>query len=109
VHQISPAEQASQLRAALRLAASQPRVTAWFNFLLWDEPRLEGWQSGLYWADGSAKPSAAAFRAAVENVHPAGGGRSTAVVAAAVALAALTAIAIVLAGRRLGRRRRISR
>ena len=109
VQTISPAEQASQLRAALRLAGAQPRVTAWFNFLLWDEPRLEGWQSGLYWADGSAKPSAAAFRAAVDDVHPEGGGGSKFVILVAVALAALAAIAILLAGRRPGRRRRISR
>ena len=30
--------------------------TAWFNFLLWDEPRLEGWQSGLYFAEGTPSP-----------------------------------------------------
>jgi len=101
VQAISPVEQAAQLRAALRLAASQPRVTAWFNFLLWDEPHLEGWQSGLYWADGSPKPSANAFEAAVAAVHPSGGGHRTAwIVGGAVA-----GIAILLAGRRLGRRR----
>ncbi len=108
VQAIPPAEQAAQLRTSIRLAASQPGVTAWFNFLLWDEPRLEGWQSGLYWADGTAKPSAAAFHGAVGDAHPASGSRSKAIVVAA-ALAALAAIAILLTGRRLGRRRRISR
>ena len=101
VQAISPAAQVAQLRAALHLAASQPRVTAWFNFLLWDEPRLDGWQSGLYWADGSPKPSANAFEDAVAAAHSSGGGHRTAwIVAAAVA-----GIAILLAGRRLGRRR----
>jgi hypothetical protein len=109
VQAIPPGEQEAQLHAALRLAAAQPRVTAWFNFLLLDEPRLEGWQSGLYWADGAAKPSAAAFRTTVEDVHPGGGGRSGSVIVIASTLAALVVIAILLAGRRLGRRRRISR
>jgi hypothetical protein len=49
---VGPAEHAEQLAAALRLAYCQPRVAAYFNFLLVDEPLLEGWQSGLLWADG---------------------------------------------------------
>ena len=105
VQAILPAEQAAGLRAALQLAASQPRVTAWFNFLLWDESRLEGWQSGIYWADGSPKPSTNAFEAAVAAVHRSNQSHRTAwIVAAAVA-----GIAILLAARRLGRRRSISR
>jgi hypothetical protein len=61
--------QAEQLAAALRLAACQPHVGAYFNFLLWDEARLEGWQSGLYWTDRTPKPSVPAFRAAVRASH----------------------------------------
>ena len=64
--------QAGQLTAALRLAASQPHVGAYFNFLLWDEARLEGWQSGLYWTDRTPKPSAPAFEDAVCGVHAGG-------------------------------------
>ncbi|MFN2471837.1 MAG: hypothetical protein ABR583_12805 [Gaiellaceae bacterium] len=66
----SPApDQASQLVGALRLAACQPHVEAFFNFLLWDEARLEGWQSGLYWADRTPKASTAAFRETVADVE----------------------------------------
>jgi hypothetical protein len=66
----SPApDQASQLAAAVRLASCQPHVQAFFNFLLWDEARLEGWQSGLYWVDRTPKGSVPAFRAAVEEAR----------------------------------------
>jgi hypothetical protein len=55
----APAEptQASQLAAAVRLAYCQPYVGAFFNFLLWDEPDLARWQSGVLAPDGSRKPS----------------------------------------------------
>lgn len=60
----SPApDQRTQVTDAVRLAACQPHVAGILNFLLADEPRLEGWQSGALWADGAGKPSAAAFRA----------------------------------------------
>ena len=52
----------TQALDAVRLAACQPYVGAYFNFLLADEPRLAGWQSGALWADGTEKASAAAFR-----------------------------------------------
>lgn len=62
----SPApDQATQTLDAIRLAACQPHVTAYFNFLLADEPRLEGWQSGAYWSDLTAKESWPAFRQAI--------------------------------------------
>jgi hypothetical protein len=54
----------------VRLAACQPRVAAFFNFLLVDEDRLGGWQSGLLWADWKRKP-AFAYRTAIEQ--PRGG------------------------------------
>ncbi len=60
-------DQASQLVAAIRLAYCQPHVEAFFNFLLWDEARLEGWQSGLYWTDRTRKGSFAAFRDVVQD------------------------------------------
>jgi hypothetical protein len=62
-------DQASQLVAAIRVAYCQPYVEGFFNFLLWDEHRLEGWQSGLYWADRTPKDSAAGFRAAIEDAR----------------------------------------
>jgi hypothetical protein len=66
---ITPAEQAEQLAGALVLAYCQPRVTAFFNFLLVDEPSLEGWQSGLLWADWKRKPAFAAYRDAIGDLR----------------------------------------
>lgn len=54
--------QGSQLRAAVRLAYCQPYVSAFFNFLLWDEPDLARWQSGVLAPDGTRKPSYDALR-----------------------------------------------
>ena len=69
VRTVSPEGQAAQLAAALRLASCQPRVAAFFNFLLVDEQRLGGWQSGLLWADWQRKPAFAAYRTAIEEVR----------------------------------------
>jgi len=69
---LTPAAQAKQLAAALRLAYCQPRVAAFFNFLLVDEPTLPGWQSGLLWVDWRRKPAFAAYREAIDEVHRGG-------------------------------------
>jgi fibronectin type 3 domain-containing protein len=62
----SPApDQWTQALDAIRLAACQPYVSAYFNFLLADEPRLAGWQSGPFWADLTPKASEPAFRQAI--------------------------------------------
>jgi hypothetical protein len=61
-------DQVSQLRDALELAYCQPAVGAWFNFQLEDDQSLSGWQSGLLYADGTPKPSYAAFKAEVAHV-----------------------------------------
>ena len=66
---VTPAGQAAQLAAALRLAYCQPRVGAFFNFMLADEPSLEGWQSGLLWADYRRKPAFDAYRAVIDEVR----------------------------------------
>lgn len=56
-------DQEGQLRDALTLAyCGQPLVGAFFNFLLADEQRLSGWQSGLLWANWRPKPSYAPLR-----------------------------------------------
>jgi hypothetical protein len=65
----SAPSQADQLRDALELAYCQPHVGAFFNFLLIDESRLGGWQSGLLWSNGVPKPSYAPFKQAVADVH----------------------------------------
>ncbi|HYM64204.1 MAG TPA: hypothetical protein VES61_05950 [Gaiellaceae bacterium] len=57
VETISPQEQAAQFEQAVELAYCQPFVRGYFNFLLWDEARLEGWQSGPFWADQTPKDS----------------------------------------------------
>ena len=66
---LDPAEQAVQIAAALRLAHCQPRVAAYFNFLLVDEKLLGGWQSGLLWADWRRKPAFEAYRLAIAEVR----------------------------------------
>jgi chitodextrinase len=58
-------DQATQVLDAIRLASCQPGVKAYFNFLLADEPRLSGWQSGAYWTDLTPKDSFGAFQAAI--------------------------------------------
>jgi hypothetical protein len=65
-------DQATQLTDAIQLAYCQPAVGAFFNFELADETRLNGWQSGLLWADMTPKPSYGAFRAAVRSVASGG-------------------------------------
>jgi hypothetical protein len=64
---IDPALQAQRLGAAIRLAACQTHVRAFFNFELVDETRLVGWQSGLVWRGVHRKPAAAAFAAAARQ------------------------------------------
>jgi hypothetical protein len=58
---VSPARQALDVSEAIRMAACQPLVHAFFNFELVDERRLSGWQSGLIRRGGIEKPAAAAF------------------------------------------------
>jgi hypothetical protein len=57
-----------QLIDAVRLAYCQRHVASFFNFLLTDDQRLDGWQSGLLWPDGSKKPAYYAFRYVVREV-----------------------------------------
>lgn len=59
---VSPARQAQyESEAALRAYLS-PRVDVLIHFLYQDEPDLGGWQSGLVYANGRAKPSLRAFQ-----------------------------------------------
>ena len=63
--------QAAQLEGGVELAHCQPYVGGFFNFLLWDEPDLARWQSGVLWVDGSKK---AAFDALQRTVAEVSGG-----------------------------------
>jgi chitodextrinase len=62
-------DQSTQFRDSIRLAACQPYVGAYFNFLLVDEARLVGWQSGAFWADRTPKDSFPAFRQAISEAN----------------------------------------
>jgi hypothetical protein len=55
--------QAQYLTEAFALARRHPRIDLMLWFLLRDEDRVEGWQSGLISAEGERKPSFEAFRA----------------------------------------------
>jgi hypothetical protein len=52
-------DQATQIVDGIRLAYCQPYVRAYFifNLELWDDPDLALWQSALFWADRTPKPS----------------------------------------------------
>jgi hypothetical protein len=62
-------DQATQLKAAIRLAFCQPAVSGFLNFELLDEDRLAGWQSGLLWRDRTRKPSYDVFKELVAEVR----------------------------------------
>lgn len=67
---ITPARQAHDVAKAIRVAACQNDVRAFFNFELVDETRAIGWQSGLLWPNGAPKPAAAAFARAPRTCRP---------------------------------------
>ena len=55
----------AQIVDAIRLAACQPYVQAFFNYLVRDEEPLNRWQSGFLWADGTMKTSSFYARDAI--------------------------------------------
>jgi hypothetical protein len=55
-------DQPLQLEDAIRIAYCQPAVGAYFNFHLYDERDLAGWQSGVFWPDGQPKAAYQALR-----------------------------------------------
>jgi hypothetical protein len=61
--------QAAYYKRALQLAYCQPTVRGLFLFHTFDEPDLGGWQSGLYFADRTPKPSLPAFKRAVADLR----------------------------------------
>jgi hypothetical protein len=58
---VSWAKQAQYLTKAYSVARRNPRITLMLWFLLRDESRLAGWQSGLLTASGKKKPAFNAF------------------------------------------------
>lgn len=61
---VTYAKQAQYLTQAIAIARRHPRIDLFLWFLLSDEARPEGWQSGLTTVDGVKKPAYAAFRRA---------------------------------------------
>ena len=61
------AEQAAQLQGAIALAYCQPNVGAFFNFQLLDDHSLNGWQSGVLWADRTTKGSFGSLAACLKS------------------------------------------
>ncbi len=66
---VAAATQEAYYREALALAYCQPTVRGLFVFHTFDEPRLDGWQSGLYYANRTPKPSLKGFRRAVADLR----------------------------------------
>lgn len=59
---VSWVKQAQYLTKAYAIARKNPRITMMLWFLLRDEGRLGGWQSGFFTAAGKKKPAYNAFR-----------------------------------------------
>jgi hypothetical protein len=59
---VSWAQQARYLAQAYAIARAHPRIDMLLWFLLKDEDRIYGWQSGLLTVNGKRKPSFEAFR-----------------------------------------------
>jgi hypothetical protein len=64
---VPPATQAQYYTQAIQLAFCQPNVQGLFLFHSVDETALSGWQSGLYYADDTPKPSLKAVAAAMDQ------------------------------------------
>ena len=62
-------DQATRLGEAIDLAYCQPAVGAFFNFQLFDDRDLGGWQSGVLWPDGTPKPAYGTLRTEIERVQ----------------------------------------
>ena len=60
---VPPKTQAKYLAQAWAIAKKNPRIDTFFWFLLRDENRLQGWQSGLLNKSSVRKPSFSTFRA----------------------------------------------
>jgi hypothetical protein len=63
-HPVSEALQGARYREAITMASCQPNVKLMLIFHVSDEPGLAQWQSGMYYADDTPKPSLDAVRAA---------------------------------------------
>jgi hypothetical protein len=69
IHPVDEATQAQYYAQAMQLAFCQPNVKAFLLFSLVDETAHAGWQSGVYYADGTPKSSLSAVRNAADAVR----------------------------------------
>jgi hypothetical protein len=69
VHPVPEATQAEYYNEALQLAFCQQNVIGLLLFHFVDEPALAGWQSGLYYADGTPKSSLTLVRNAFDSTR----------------------------------------
>ncbi len=69
VHPVDETTQAAYYQQALDLAFCQPTVKAFLVFSLTDENAHAGWQSGVYYADGTPKASLPGVRDAANAVR----------------------------------------
>ena len=67
VRPVDNATQAKFYREALAMAFCQPNVTTFLFFHTVDESNLDRWQSGMYYADGTPKPSLTAVEGAARD------------------------------------------
>jgi hypothetical protein len=66
---VPAATQGQHYDEALTMAACQPNVMAMFLFHVTDETDLGRWQSGVYYPDGTPKPSRADVKATIDKIR----------------------------------------
>jgi hypothetical protein len=69
VRPVDNATQAAFYREALAMAFCQPNVKTFLFFHAVDESNLDRWQSGMYYADGTPKPSLATVAQATRDAR----------------------------------------
>jgi hypothetical protein len=91
---VDEATQAEYYRQAIQLAFCEPNVKGLFLFHSVDETALTGWQSGLYYPDGTPKASLAPTRLAIQQAR-------RGIVARCPGLALTPAVKLARQGKRL--------
>jgi hypothetical protein len=66
---VPESQQANYYRQAILMAACQPTVEGLLIFHVTDEPDLDRWQSGVYYADDTPKPTREAVRRAIADAR----------------------------------------
>src|SRR5205823_2221829 len=72
IRPVSEAKQGSYYAVALAMAACQPTVTAILLFHVSDEPTLDRWHSGVFYADDTPKTSLPVVQRAILSLQRAG-------------------------------------